>query len=319
MSQPEQAKTMPPGGSSRAGFVSIVGRANVGKSTLLNALLGEKVSIVSPVAQTTRNLIRAVLSEARGQLVFLDTPGMHKARHDLGRLMNTTARSAAAGADVVLMVLDVSTRPRIEDHGWMTRLSRQPVPLVFALNKADIPEGNQECEDHEAAYRSAWAQAAAGRKSGVEPTWLRVSAVSGRGLNELTEILFAAVPEGPRLFPDDMLSDFPRKLAMADVVREKFFLLLREELPHCIAVCVENIYEKPQGWTVTGDVFVNKDSQKGIVIGRKGAMLGAARREAEKELSEIYETPVRLELRVKVRPDWSRDKELLRRLGYLPG
>ena len=138
-------------------------------------------------------------------------------------------------------------------------------------------------------------------------------------MDDLAALLFTLVPEGPLLFPEDLLSDYPRKLAMADVVREKFFLALREELPHCIAVCIETIQERPEGWTVSGDIYVNKDSQKGIVIGRKGAQLGAVRRQAEQELSAVYERPIRLELRVKVRPDWSRDRALLRKLGYLPG
>ena len=307
----------------RAGVVSIIGRANVGKSTLLNAMLDEKVSIVSPVAQTTRNLIRGVLTDGRGQLVFLDTPGMHKAKHDLGRLMNTTARAAAEGTDVVLMVVDVASRPGLEDQGWITRLARQAVPVVVALNKADLIEplpAGAGRPDYEADYRAAWQAARDGcsESEQLEPDWMRVSAISRQGLEELLALLFRLVPFGPLLFPEDMLSDYPRKLAMADVVREKFFLTLREELPHCIAVCIDSVLERPNGWLASGEIYVNKDSQKGIVIGRKGAVLGAARQAAEQELTAMYERPVRLELRVKVRPDWSRDKALLRKLGYLP-
>lgn len=300
----------------RVGLVSIVGRANVGKSTLLNTLLQEKVSIVSPVAQTTRNLIRGVITDERGQLVFLDTPGVHKARYDLGRLMNHTARTATKGVDVALLVLDVSTKPRLEDNGWMQRLATQKTPLVFALNKSDLManEGRTGCE---AEYREAWLQVAEACPKAPDPMWILISAASNKGVQELETLLFSLMPEGPLLFAEDMLSDYPRKLAMADVVREKFFLALRDELPHCIAVCIENIHEKSGTWLITGDVYVNKESQKGIVIGRKGAMLGAARRQAEQELSEIYESPVRLELRVRVKPDWARDKSLLRKCGYL--
>lgn len=304
----------------RAGLVAIVGRANVGKSTLLNAILGEKVSIVSPVAQTTRSMIRGLVSDTRGQLVFLDTPGVHRARYDLGRLMNMTARAAVEGVDVVLLVVDVAAGPRLEDQGWMTRLARQTASVVVALNKTDLvtsaPVGVGR-GDRESEYRAAWHRAAEGCPSTPDPRWVRVSAATGLGVEDLVALLFSMVPEGPLLFPEDMLSDYPRKLAIADVVREKFFLVLREELPHCLAVCIETIQERPEGWTVSGEVYVNKDSQKGIVIGRKGALLAAVRRQAEGELSAVYERPVRIELRVKVRPNWSRDRVLLRKLGYL--
>ena len=301
----------------RAGIVALIGRANVGKSSLLNAILEEKVSIVSPIAQTTRNVIRGILTEPRGQLVFHDTPGVHKASGDLGRVMNRMARSAAEGADVALLVLDTSQPPRDEDLGWMKRLQRETVPLVIALNKADL--GGRHAADH----RAAWAAAVAEQRAQPdaverpEPVWVEVSAATGQGREDLVAVLFAQVPEGPLLFPADVLTDFPRKLAMADVIREKLFEHLRDELPHAIAVWVESLDDQSTPWQVQAYVFVQKHSQKGIVIGEKGRLLRKVRRAAEIEFQTIYEQPVNIELWVKVQPKWDRNFWLLKKFGYI--
>jgi len=201
----------------RAGVVAVVGRTNVGKSTLLNALLGEKVSIVSDTVQTTRNVIRAILTEERGQLVFLDTPGVHKAEGDLGRNLNKMARSAIGGADAVLLVLDASSKMWQEDEGWMRRLMKDDTPCVILLNKTDL--GTEYLE----SYKECWRDVAAEKGCSLEPTWIEGSALTGGGLPELSAALFAQVPEGPHLFPEEILTDYPRKLNMADVIREKYF------------------------------------------------------------------------------------------------
>ncbi|MCC7299654.1 MAG: GTPase Era, partial [Verrucomicrobia bacterium] len=193
----------------RTGVVAVVGRTNVGKSTLLNALVGEKVSIVSDTVQTTRNVIRAILTEERGQIVFLDTPGVHKATGDLGKNLNKMARSSVTGADAVLLVLDASSKPWQEDDGWMRRLATETTPCLIILNKADLST------EHVETYRSMWKQIAEEKKSTVQPVWIEGSALKGGGLPELTAALFAMVPEGPPLFPEDILTDYPRKLNMA--------------------------------------------------------------------------------------------------------
>ncbi len=296
----------------RAGVVAVVGRANVGKSTLINRICEEKVSIVSPVAQTTRNLIRAVVTEPRGQLVLLDTPGVHQAVRDLGRLMNRAARAAVAGVDVVLLVLDGVAAPRPEDEGWLRRLLFHPAPVIALLNKAD--QGATQAP----AYRQCWAAVAAEKKADKPVIWLSASALSGAGVPELVSRLFALLPVGPPLFPDDVLTDYPRKLAMADVVREQYFLVLRDELPHALAVSIEAIAEQPGGWQVAGTVYVDKPSQKPMVIGAKAWLLKRVRRAAEQELSAMYATPVKLDLRVKVEKNWSRNFWLLKQFGYAP-
>jgi GTPase len=297
--------------TARCGLVAIVGRANVGKSTLLNSILEEKVSIVSPVAQTTRTLVRAILTEPRGQLVFLDTPGVHKAAHDLGRTMNRIARDSIAGVDIVLLVLDASEAPREEDAGWMSRLMGDEAHCVALLNKADRKPG------HAAEFRELWGGLAFERKSAKTPEWVAASGLTGQGVPELVDLLFRTVPEGPLLFPGNILTDYPRKLNIADVVREKYFAVLREELPHAMAVEIETVDEKEDGWKAAGSILVEKDSQKGIVLGGKGRLLKRVRQEAEKELAEMYGRPVSLDLWVKVEKGWSRNYWMLKRLGYV--
>lgn len=295
----------------RSGMVAVLGRANVGKSSLVNALLGEKVSIVSPIAQTTRNAIRGILTEPRGQLVFVDTPGVHKAGSDLGRLMNRMARSAAEGVDVALLVFDRSTPPEMEDEGWMGRLMFQESAVVICFNKSDV---ERNCE---AAYRERWAAKAREKQVTREPAWFTVSAQTGAGLPALLNHLFQVVPQGELLFPADILTDYPRKLTMADVIREKIFVDLRDEVPHAVAVWIEQIHEEPDRWQVDAVIYVNKSSQKGILLGEKGRRLRKARRASEAELSAMYERPVSVDLWIKVEKDWSRNFWFLKKLGYV--
>jgi GTP-binding protein Era len=294
----------------RTGVVAVVGRTNVGKSTLLNALVGEKVSIVSDTVQTTRNIIRAILTEPRGQIVFLDTPGVHKAMGELGKNLNKMARSSVNGADAVLLVLDASSKPWQEDDGWMRRLATEATPCLILLNKTDLGTSFVE------TYKTLWKEIAAEKNSTVKPVWIEGSALKGGGLPELTAALFAMVPEGPPLFPEDILTDYPRKLNMADVIREKLFERLHDELPHCVAVWVETITEGETEWKVDADIYIERHSQKGIVIGEKGRLLKSVKHHAEKELAEMYGLPVRLSLWVKVEKDWRKNFWILKKLGY---
>ncbi len=295
----------------RCGIVAVIGRANVGKSTVLNRLIGEKVSIVSHVAQTTRNLIRAILTEDRGQLVFLDTPGVHRASHDLGRIMNRAARGSVEGADVALLVLDVSTAPREEDEGWMRKLAKLENDLVFLLNKTDLGT------PHEQDYCQIWQDINGALEAERSTAWLQASAETGDGMDVLLQTLFDRMPMGPLLFPEDILTDFPRQIAMADVIREKLFYVLRQELPHEIAVNVTLIEDEQTPWNVYADIYVNRPSQKGIVIGKKGRQLKKAREQAEAEIADMFETPVKVHLWVKIEKHWARNFWLLRQMGYV--
>ncbi len=300
-----------PTGDQRCGIVAVVGRTNVGKSTLVNRLVGEKVSIVSDMVQTTRNRVRAVLTEARGQLVLIDTPGVHKARSQLGTLMNRMARGSTAGADCVVLVCDASERPFMEDEGWLKVMARREVPWICVLNKSDRAAS---CAD---AYRALWESVQGGpEEPRPEAEWLAVSAATGEGCDMLVSSLFAHVPPGDLLFSADMLTDYPEKLSIGDVIREKLVIRLRDEIPHAVAVWVDAIDKQDGLWTIEATVYVNRASQKGIVIGHKGRILRAVKRQAEVELSALYDVTARVNLWVKVEPGWMENFWMLRKLGY---
>jgi GTP-binding protein Era len=291
--------------------VGLVGRTNSGKSTLLNRMVGEKVSIVSPVEQTTRNTIRGILTEGRGQLVFLDTPGLHKAESTLGTLLNRMARQASAGVDVLLVVFDAARRPHLEDDGWMRRALFAEQPVVFALNKSD------QSPFYEAAFRELWQSIQAEKQHTREVVWVKTSALHPAGAVELVDRLYAlAKPSPAYLFPEDVVTDYPRKLAIADAVREKFLARLRDELPHELGVKVEQIMEKPGAWEVAVTLYVAKPSQKGIVIGPKGRTLKYVKQCAEPELSETFGVKVSLDLWVKIERAWMKNFWLLQQMGY---
>jgi len=297
-------------GQRKAGIVAVVGRTNVGKSTLVNRIAGEKVSIVSAAAQTTRNPIRAVLTDARGQLVLLDTPGVHRAESQLGTLMNRMARAATEGVDAVLFVMDMSVPPREEDRGWMERLARLTTPGLFVLNKLDA------AGQHAARYRDAWAAVATGRADAPAPIWREVSAQIGTGVEDLVQTAFDVMPVGEPLFDADLLTDYPVKLAIGDIIREKLAASLRDEMPHAIAVQVEEWERRPDGGHVQATVYVNRASQKGIVIGHKGRVLRNVKRRSEVELAAMFDIPVVVDLWVKVEKNWQENYWILRQLGH---
>ncbi len=302
----------PTGTELRSGIVALVGCANVGKSSLLNRILQEKVSIVSNVAQTTRNMVRGVHTDERGQLVFLDTPGVHKASYDLGRIMNRAARASISGSDVALLVLDPSTHVWDEDQGWMRKLLRaEDNHVVFVLNKHDL------AWPFEQAYRDCWQRICEEEGQTRPVVWMTVSAETGEGIDNLLALLFDAVPVGPLLFPEEMLTDFPRKIAIADIVREKYFKVLRDEIPHDLAVRVDDIKEEGNCWTIEADILVNRPSQKGIVIGHKGRLMRKVKREATLDLEAMYECKVDLVLWVKVEKNWTKNHWILKQLGYV--
>lgn len=313
-------------GARKAAVVGVVGRTNAGKSTVVNRLVGEKVSIVSPVEQTTRNTIRGIVEDPRGQLVLLDTPGLHKAVGHLGRLLNGMARASSAGVDVLLVVFDAAHEPQLEDEGWMRRVAKEaPERCVFALNKSD------RSPFYESMFRDLWkeavaSRAAAGGEEGAsapeqaapEPVWVKTCGVKPGGCDELMDALFGLAEPGPPLFPDDIVTDYPRKLAIADVVREKLLQRLRDEVPHEIGVVVTDIQERREtAWDVEATIYVNRPSQKAIVIGPGGRLMKAVRMSAEPELSDMFGVRVRLSLWVKVFPNWMKNNSILAEMGYL--
>lgn len=306
----------------KVAVVGVVGRTNAGKSTVVNRLVGEKVSIVSPVEQTTRNTIRGIVEDPRGQLVLLDTPGLHKAVGHLGKLLNGMARASSAGVDVLLVVFDAAHEPQLEDDGWMRRVAKEaPAKCVFALNKCD------RAPFYETMFRDLWRdvlaeRAAAAREDDAppppEPVWVKACGIRPGGCDALMDALFGLAEPGPALFPEDIVTDYPRKLAIADVIREKLLQRLHDELPHEIGVVVADIDERRKSsWDVAATIYVNRPSQKGIVIGPGGSLIKAVRMSAEPELSDIFGARVRLELWVKVVPNWMKNNRILAEMGYL--
>ncbi|MCR5414087.1 MAG: GTPase Era [Kiritimatiellae bacterium] len=297
----------------KAAVVGVVGRTNAGKSTLVNRLVGEKVSIVSPVEQTTRNTVRGIVADPRGQLVLLDTPGLHKAVGTLGKLLNRMARRSSAGADILCVVFDASQEPQLEDTGWMQRVAKERTEkTVFVLNKAD------RSPFYETMFRDAWKEACAAREEeGPEPVWVKAIATTEGGANAVMDALFALAEEGEPLFPEDMVTDYPRKLAIADVIREKYLARLHQELPHELGIAVKSIAENTNRWDVKVDILVNRPSQKPIVIGRGAETVKYVRQCAERELKGIFGVKVALEMWVKVEPDWMKNERLLVEMGYM--
>ncbi|CAM3476223.1 GTPase Era [Hydrogenibacillus schlegelii] len=289
----------------RSGFVAIIGRPNVGKSTLLNAFLGAKVAIVSPKPQTTRNRIRGVLTEDRGQIIFIDTPGIHRPRTELGRRMVDYAYGTLREVDAVLVVMDASAGIRPEDREIVARLPRERERVYLLINKVDL-------------VRKATLLPLLEEARTLYPfrEFIPVSAVTGENLRSVLDVLFRDLPEGPAFYPPDVRSDHPETFVAQEIIREKILHLTEEEVPHSVAVVVEGWEEKPAIIVVRATIVVERASQKGILIGKGGRMLKEIGRLAREELEAIFGTRFYLELWVKVREDWRNRPGLLHHLGY---
>jgi GTPase len=301
----------------RSGFVALIGRPNVGKSTLVNQLVGKKVAITSPVAQTTRNRLRAILTTPAAQLVLLDTPGIHKPHHLLGERLVRSARSAIGEVDVVLLLVDGS-QPAGRGDAFVVELLRQlHTPVHVVLNKWDrVPAG--DAGQAEQSYRELLLRQASSEAGGGAASWPlhRCSALTGEGCSALVEALSADLPPGPHLYPADAVSDQPERLLLAELVREQVLSLTREEVPHSVAVQIERIVEDGPRTAVLATILVERASQKGILIGRGGAMLKMIGQGARLQMQKVFDGPVYLELFVKVVPNWRQNPARLNELGY---
>lgn len=299
----------------KVAVVGIVGRTNAGKSTLVNRLVGEKVSIVSPVEQTTRNTIRGIVADQRGQLVLLDTPGLHKAVGQLGRILNRMARRSSAGADILCVVFDASDEPRLEDEGWMLRVAKEkPQKVLFVLNKSD------KKPFFETMFHEKWDEVVKSSESGAgEVKWVNCSAIDEESSAKVLDELFDLAEEGEMLFDEEIVTDYPRKLAIADSIREKYLAKMHQEVPHEMGIIVKDIEEERGHWKIRVDVLVNRPSQKPIVIGRQASTIKYVRKCAEREISEMFGVKAELELWVRVEPNWMKNEKLLTEMGYMGG
>lgn len=297
----------------RSGFVALIGRPNVGKSTLLNQLVGQKVAITSPVAQTTRHRLRGILTTPLAQLVLLDTPGIHKPHHLLGERLVQSARRAIGEVDVVLLLVDGSEPAGRGDAFIVDLLRHSRIPVHLALNKWDRvpPERTMD-------LLASYSELCAAMPSAPPQAWPLhpVSALSGEGCPGLVEALAGALPPGPHLYPTETVSDQPEQVLLAELVREQVLHHTREEVPHSVAVRIERIVEDGSRLAVLATVMVERSSQKGILIGRGGQMLKAIGQGARLQMQKVIDGPVYLELFVKVVPNWRQNPSRLAELGY---
>lgn len=291
----------------RSGFVALVGRPNAGKSTLLNACMGEKVAITSPVAQTTRRRLRAVINTERSQLVIIDTPGLHKPKDALGSELNRAALAELADADAVALLVD-ATKPVGTGDAWVARhVDRSDASFrLLVLTKADI-----------AAPEQVAAQLEAARALARFDDELVVSAREGFNVDAFVELVSDHLPEGPRWFPEDMDVDATPEDLVAEFVREKLFLNLRQELPHSVGVLCESLERASDGHaSIEATVLVERESQRAIVLGRGGQMIKRVGTQARRDIERLLGCRVYLSLTVRVAPQWRRDEREIRRLGY---
>lgn len=295
-----------PGGF-RSGFVSLIGRPNVGKSTLLNFLLGQKIAIISPKPQTTRNRILGIKNLPAAQMIFLDTPGIHRSGNLLNQAMVRTALATLQEVDVVCLLIEANS-PGHEENDWiLENLKKVQKPVFLAINKIDlIPKGNL------LSIMERFSQK--GRFEQIIP----ISALSGDGVDILLREMLPVLPEGPRLFPEEMVTDLPERFLAAELIREKVFHLTREEIPYATAVAIEEFKEREDKNLVVirATIQVERETQKGILIGEKGKRLKEIGRLAREEMEALLGVRVFLELWVKVEKNWRDDPRALRRLGF---
>ncbi len=289
----------------KSAFVAVVGRPSSGKSTLMNALCGQKVSIVSPVPQTTKNTIRGIVNRPEGQLVFLDTPGIHDSDKRLNQRLRDIAREALGEADLVLYLVDSTRAPGREEKAIAVLLAPYAAKALAGINKTDA-------EGSDPGRSRAFLE---GALPGMEA--LDISALTGTGTPELLARLFARAPEGPAWYPEEYYTDQEPVFRIAEMVREKVLLHTRDELPHAVYVDYQDSGRREDGALVyEADLVVERESQKGILIGAKGATIRRIREEAERDLAGIFPYAVVLSLRVKVQSDWKKNEKLIRKLYY---
>lgn len=288
----------------KSGFVAILGRPNVGKSTILNALLERKISIVTDKAQTTRNAIKGIYDDGEYQIIFIDTPGIHKAHHSLGKIMNRDALDSAKDVDAIVLVVDAS-RKIDEGDMFINKSIAKDAPLYVVINKIDLVRIDQAQKikaDYQALYPNA--------------KIIEMSAIENFGLDTLLDEIKSVIKEGPRYFDENTISDKDSSFFVSEVIRENLLKLLKEEVPHNLAVRVDEIKRKSESAMIHATIIVDRDSHKGIVIGKDGKRIKAIGMRSRKELEEYFQKRIFLELFVSVKEDWLNNPRILKELGY---
>lgn len=291
----------------KSGFVALIGRPNVGKSTLMNHLIGQKIAITSRKPQTTRNRIQTVYTSERGQIVFLDTPGIHKAKNKLGEYMVTAAESTLRDVDAVLWLVEPGSYIGAGEQHIAQVLGRCGKPVVLVINKIDRAE-KEKLPEYAEAYRKLY----------PFEEILMVSALRGLHLNQILDVLYRLLPEGPQFFDEDTVTDQPLRQIAAELIREKALRSLGDEIPHGIAVTIEKMRQRPDGdlTDIEATIICERDSHKGIIIGKQGSMLKKIGTEARGDIEKLLEGRVNLKLWVKVRKDWRDSDILMKNYGY---
>lgn len=291
--------------SFKSGFVTIIGRPNVGKSTLVNYLIGEKISITSPRPQTTRNSIKAIYTNDEGQIIFVDTPGIYKTKNNLDKYMVNEAYKSLDGIDVIIFMVDATEKIGKEDKMIYSQIKNSSNPHIIVLNKIDrikkhkIPKVIDEYQKE------------------FNEDIIPVSSKMGTNINSLVDNIFELLPEGPQYYPSDMITDQIEQFIVAEMIREKTFYLLREEVPFGIAVVIEEMEEREDEiMYIRANIYVEKKSHKGIIIGKNGSMLKKIGTRARKDIENLLQQKVYLDLWIKIEKDWRDNEALLRRMGY---
>lgn len=289
----------------KSGFIAIIGRPNVGKSTLMNQLVGEKIAITSPVPQTTRNRLRGILTTTQAQIIFVDTPGIHKPHHELGKVLVENAVSAINNVDVVLFVVDSSSPAGGGDRYIADLLQHSKTPIILGLNKTDL-QGEKKDKLRE-SYQEI-----------CQDNWHMVefSAITGEGLDKLQEKFITNLDFGPYYYPPDLITDQPERFIIGELIREQILLLTKEEIPHSVAVTIEKMEEGAKLTKIYAAISVERNSQKSIMIGQKGSMLKEIGTASRQQMQKLLSGKVYLELFVKVEPKWRQSRLRLAEFGY---
>lgn len=291
----------------KSGFVTIIGRPNVGKSTLLNQILGQKIVITTDKAQTTRKRIKGILTTQEGQIVFVDTPGVHKPLNKLGEFLLDEAKIAVPDADVILFLVDGSD-PAGKGDNWIAQnLLQTKIPIIIVMNKVDKIKKPEKVEENLLSYKTLFNE---------NLPVVKISAKTGRNIDTLLKNLYKKLPEGEALYPEDIVTEETMRDVTEEIIREKILLNTSDEIPHSVAVKVTNYFEKEEIDKIYATIYCEQKSQKGILIGKGGSLLKKIGTEARLELEKIVEKKVYLELEVKVEKDWRKKQKVLKDFGY---